>query len=258
MLACSKRQGEHSYKMMAGGLTVFVMVCSFIFSGCGTVPLDQPLTASMDTPVDQGSPKVSSGSEIAPIELINSQTNLRAYPGGYMTMTISTSPYAISNFVVNYGLSTPDKATGNIPRTVDTNGIASWRWQVALGAHTGIWPLTISAILPNGSRTTKQVNVTVILAPINVVSSQSTLSNFPNGNMTLTIATAPQVTCTLLLNYGPGIPRRTLLRKADSNGMASWTWGVENKAAVGTWPLTVTVRLLDGESNSSQVNITIL
>jgi hypothetical protein len=227
-------------------------------SGCGTTSPDQPLTSEAGTSVDQGSPTTSSGSGIGALKLLPSQTNLSAYPGGYMTLAISTSPFAVSSFVVHYGLNTPSRAPGIVPRTTDANGVANWRWQVELGAHTGQWPLTISAIIPNGSRTTKQVNVTVTRAPVNVVGSQSTLGAFPNGNMTLTIATAPQVNCTLLLNYGPGIPGRTFKRKADSNGIAILTWHVDPNATPGRWPSILTVRLLDGESTFTTVGITVL
>lgn len=258
MVVRNKQRREHPCKMIIGGLVVFLTLYLFVMSGCGTTAPDKPLTAEVSTPVDQGSPTASSASAIAAIELINSQTNLSAYPGGYMTMAISTSPFAISSFVVNYGLSTPSKSPGIVPLTTDAHGVANWRWQVELGAHTGVWPLSISAILPNGSRTTKQVNVTVTLAPINVVGSQSILNAFPNRIMTLTIATAPRVSCTLLLNYGPGIPGRTLIRRADSNGIAILTWHVDGKATPGRWPLILTVSLLDGESTSSSLSITVL
>lgn len=258
MVVRSKQRRERPCKTIVGGLVVFLTLYLFVVSGCGTTPGDQPLMTGTGTPVDQGSPTASSGSRIAAIELINSQTNLSAYPGGYMTMAISTSPFAVSSFVVNYGLNTPSKAPGIGPRTTDANGIASWRWQVESGAHTGEWPLTISAILPNGSRTTKQVNVTVTFAPIDVVGSQSTLGAYPKGNMTLTIATAPQVTCSLQLNFGPAIPGKTLRRKADSNGIAILTWHVDSNATPGRWPLILTVSLVDGESASSSLSMTVL
>ncbi len=258
MVVRSKQRRERPCKLIVGGLVMFLTIYLIVMSGCGTTSPDQPLTAGVGTPVDQGSPTASSGSGIAAIKLINSQTTLSAYPGGFMTMAISTSPFAVTSFLVNYGLSTPSKDPGIVPRTTDANGVANWRWQVELGAHTGQWPLTISAILPNGSRTTKQVVVTVTLAPINVVGSQSTLGASPNGNMTLTIATAPRVSCTLLLNFGPGIPGRTLRRRADSNGIAILTWHVDGKAIPGRWPVILTVSLLDGESTSSSLSMTVL
>src|SRR5437764_13853402 len=107
-----------------------------------------------------------------------------------MTMTISTSPFAVCNFVVNYGLSTPSKAFGIIPRTADASGKASWRWQVDSGAHTGTWPLTISVMLANGAQATAKISAFVSLPPINVVGSQSNLIGRGKDNMMLTIATA--------------------------------------------------------------------
>jgi hypothetical protein len=254
----SERRRERPCTMLVGGLVAFLTLYLLVMSGCGTTAPDQPLSAGVGTPLVQGSPVASPSSGIAPIELIQSQTNLSAYPGGYMTMAISTSPFAVSSFAVNYGLGAPSKAPGVVPRTTDAKGVANWRWQVELGARTGEWPLTISAILPDGSRTIKQVNVTVAFAPVNVVGSQSTLGAYPKGSMTLTIATAPRVSCTLQLNFGPGVPGRTLRRRADSNGTAVLTWRVDSQATPGRWPLILSVGLLDGESASSSLSITIL
>src|SRR5260370_20793345 len=175
MVVRSKQRRERPCKLIVGGLVVFLTIYLFVMSGCGTTPRDQPLMAGVSTPVDQGSPTASSGSGIAAIQLINSQTTLSAYPGGFMTMAISTSPFAVTSFLVNYGLSTPSKDPGIVPRTTDANGVANWRWQVELAAHTGQCPLTISAILPNGSSTTKQDVVTFTLSPVNLIATPHTL-----------------------------------------------------------------------------------
>jgi hypothetical protein len=74
----------------------------------------------------------------------------------------------------------------------------------------------------------------------------------------LTIQTAPSVNCSLLLNFGPSIQSKTLTVHAGSAGTASWSWHVNKQAPPGTWPLTITVTLADGESSSSAVNMTIL
>lgn len=258
MVVQRKPRRERPCTLIAGGLVVFLALCVLGMSGCGKTPADQPLSTGVGTPVDQASHTASPGPGIAPIALINSQTALRAYPGGLMTMAISTSPFAVTSFVVNYGLGVPSKDPGIVPRTTDASGVASWRWQVNLGARTGQWPLSISAILPDGFRTTKQVVVTVTLAPINVVGSQSILSAAPNGTMTLTVATAPRVGCALLLNFGPALPARAIRRRADSSGIATLTWRVDGKAIPGRWPVTLTVSLQDGESTSTAVSVTVL
>lgn len=261
MIAGTGKQRWVPYRMLMSGIMMFLVICLFLFSGCGTVPPDQPLTSGTDTATDQGSPgslTASVGSQVAPIKVIDAQTNVTTYPGGYMTLTISTSPFAVCNFAVSYGLSTPSKAGGITPRTADANGIASWRWQVEPGAHTGTWPLTLSAVLASGAQRSATVSVNVTLAPISVVSNQSNLTGSPTGNMALTIATAPSVDCTLLLNFGPGILNRTLSKKAGSNGIVSWSWRVDKDANAGVWPLTITVILLDGEKSSAQVKMTVL
>lgn len=261
MIAGIGKQRWVPYRALTSGIMTFLMICLFLFSGCGTVPADQPLTSSAGTATDQGpsgSLTASVDSQVAPIKVIDAQTNVTTYPGGYMTLTISTSPFAVCNFVVSYGLSTPSRAVGIAPRTADANGMASWRWQVEPGAHTGTWPLTISTILASGAQSSATVSVNVTLAPISVVANQSNLTGSPKGNMALTIVTAPSVDCALLLNFGPGILSRTLTKKADSNGIVSWAWRVDKDVNAGVWPLTITVTQLDGERSYAQVNMTIL
>src|SRR5260370_8970126 len=106
MVVRSKQRRERPCKLIVGGLVVFLTIYLFVMSGCGTTPRDQPLTAGVGTPVDQGSPTASSGSGIAAIKFINSQTPLSAYPSGFITMAISTSPFAVPRFLVNSGPTT--------------------------------------------------------------------------------------------------------------------------------------------------------
>ncbi len=76
--------------------------------------------------------------------------------------------------------------------------------------------------------------------------------------MVLTIATAPGIDCTLTLNYGPTKPVKFLKSRSNVNGVVSWMWRVDNLAAQGAWPLTVTATLADGEQTSAQVTMNIL
>lgn len=241
------------------GLAAFLMICMFLFVGCSGTPSDHPLLT--DTPtVEQGTPGTvtdHNGTAI-PIAVRDSQSTLTAYPGGYMTMTVDTSPYAVCNFLVYYGLSKPSKNFGIVPRTADANGMVSWHWQVDNGAHTGTWPLSFSATLPNGDHATAKINVVVTLAPISVLTSGSTLSAPPTGTFTVTIMTAPSVSCTLVWNYGPGTPTKTYKAQADGKGIAQWSWHVERNAPAGTWTEAITAILADGEASSNTVNITVL
>lgn len=256
----TRRQGQQPGKVMWSGLALLLIACWFIFSGCGKAPSDHPLISSTDTPASQVSPAstVSPASQLIPVHVIDSKTNITTYPGGNMVLTISTSPYAVCSFVVSYGASTPSSAIGIVPRTADGDGIASWSWRVDPSAHLGTWPLTLSATLADGEKTTTKIDVQVVFPGISVVNSQSTLTGSPNGSMSLTISTAPFMNCTLLLNYGPGIPGKTLTRRSNLSGIASWNWRVDRAATTGVWPLTVTVILPDGESSSTRVDTTIV
>src|SRR5258708_38985436 len=229
--------------MIIGRLALFLILCLLLFAGCGgqTAP-DQPLTTGSDTATTTGS-SINTRVQIASITVKQGQTNLNAYPGGYMTLAISTSPFALCALQVNYGLKSPSKSQEMAPVTTDTNGIASWHWAVSLNAHTGTWPLTISAILPNGSRTTCQVNVYVSLAPISVTSS--TLSASPGQQKSLTIATAPFVNCSIQFVFEAGKPTRTISQKANGSGTVSWTWIVGKAASVGTHQIKIIATLAD-------------
>ena len=175
-----------------------------------------------------------------------------------MNMSISTLPAAICTLIISYGQKTPSSSFGLVPHTADANGTASWRWQVAATVHTGVWPLVISAVMTDGTKITTQVNVTVTLPPVTVVANQSVLAVYPKSTARLTVSTAPNTTCTLLLNDVPGQPTKTLTQRADGNGMVSWTWNVEALTPVGVRPLFITATLADGESISNQAGLTVL
>ncbi len=260
LVLCMLEETKQPRRLFSVALLSYIVICSFLFTSCGvSSEKDTPLTTA-NAPSSQQSATASTGSigtPTASIKVIDAQTSLSSYPGGYMTLTISTSPAAICTITVYYGLQTPSSSFGIVPRTADSNGIADWHWQVAPSAHTGIWPVTISSVLVNGTKISTQVNVTVTLPPINVMASQSVLAAYPKGNATLTIATAPSVTCTLLLSDVPG-QSRLLTRRANSSGIVSWTWKVLALAPAGVRPLIVTATLADGESSSIQTSFTVL
>lgn len=236
-----------------------IVFCACFVAACGVPPMPaHPLTAA-DTPTSENTTLAPTGSaaHALPVRVAMAQSNLSSYPGGQMSMVIFTSPYALCSFIVEYGQPTPSHDVGIIPATADASGKATWQWRVDSTAHTGVWPLTISAVLPGGAKTSATVNVTVALPPINVVGAQSNLSSYPKGNMLLTIATAPGVACTLGLSYGPSRPVKYLASRSDFNGLASWSWHVDAGAPAGVWPSVVTVTLADGERASSQVDLTV-
>ena len=251
---------QHFLSLLWRGLVACVVIGIFLCAGCGTPPPDHPLTGGSGTAVAQGSSDaLATGTgSIAPINIIDSQTNTSTYPGGSMTLTISTSPYALCTFVVEYGLGRPSRAAGIIPRAADANGVVNWHWWVDAGAHTGTWPLTISAILANGAKTTAQVSVQVTLPPINVISSQSSLSAYPGQSMMLTIATAPSASCNASFDFRAGKPSNNLGARSNANGIASWSWRVPQDESPGVLPLRVTVTLEDGEKLYASLSMRVL
>ena len=235
-----------------------------MLAACGGVPKDptHPLSDVTETPYggDASSPTTTGtvNTHIQPIQVTSDSTGLVGYPGGQMTMTISTSPSANCTFVVSYGKTTPSVAVGITPHSADSHGAVTWTWQVDGTAHTGTWPLTIYATLAGGAKTSRIVNVTVTFPPIAVVSSQTNLSAYPKNDMVLTISTAPHMQCTLALNFGPSKAVKYVNTSSDANGIATWTWHVDSTATPGTFSQAITVTLADGEVTGSAVNMTVL
>ena len=261
MVSGMKRQKQHSFKTRLYGIFGGILCCTFFVVACGGTPLPpkHPLSAN-DTPVDQASANatVTSSAQILPIKVVSSGTNVYSYPGGQVNLSITTSPYAICSFLVSYGRSTPSKSAGIIPHTANAQGMVSWTWRVDNDAHTGSWPLTLTAVLPSGQKTSTSVNVTVTLPPLTIVNSQSVLRAYPKGTMSLSISTAPNLICVLTLNYGPGRTVKSLRSTSNSQGFANWTWHVDSSAVAGAWPLTIVATLADGEQTSTQVQMTVL
>lgn len=229
-----------------------------LLAACGTPPPSKhPLSQVDITPTDAANSTVTTGNgHVSPIQLLSSQSHLSTYPGGQMSMAVSTSPYALCSFSVSYGRSMPSANVGVVPHTADANGMVNWTWRVDQDAHTGTWPLTITASLAGSGRITQTVQVSVVLPPITVVSS--TLTAYPRQTMTLTISTAPNVQCTLGLYEGVGKPMKYLKNVTDTNGVATWTWHVANASVAGVWQLPIVVTLVDGEQVNSQVTMTIM
>jgi hypothetical protein len=256
----TKRKQRNTGKVAMSGLALFLIICLFLLSGCSGSAKSNDHPFALGTPGDQGGSATEDAgtpSSGIPIVVVQDQSTLSTYPGGFMNMTVTTAPFAVCNFLVYYGLSTPSKTYGIVPVTANADGLASWKWQVDPAAHTGNWPLKITATLPNGQQSTQTIDVTVTLPPISVVSSQSILTGAPKSQLKLMIQTAPNVNCSLLLNFGPGSSSKTLKARTGSQGLANWTWNIPKDASPGVWPLTVTVTLQDGESTAIQVNETI-
>ena len=239
--------------------SVGIFLLCFLLAACGTPPPAKHPLSQVNVRGTAGTGASGNTTDVTVIKAIQvQQSNLSTYPGGQMSMTIVTSPYALCSFSVAYGKSTPSTNIGIVPHTANANGMVSWTWHVDGDVHTGTWPLTVSAVLPSGSHTTQTVQVHVVFPPITVVSNQTNLAAYPKNNMSLTISTAPNVQCALALNYGPTKPVKSLKSVADSNGVANWTWHVGSDAPIGVWPLTITVTLTDGEQGNAQVNMTVM
>lgn len=250
------RQSQHSILYLV--LLCVTIIGSGAFTACSNQQLpDRPLTHN-GTMSDDEAPATTIAAQnktIKPIEIVSSQSNLVSYANGKMSLTITTSPYAICNFIVSYGLSTPSKSFGIKPVTTDAHGVASWQWQVEGKAPTGTWPLKITATLVNGAQTTRNIGVIVTLPPVYLDSAKSNLSVARKAATTLTVVTAPSVDCALTMSYTGRI--RTLRGTTDAKGEISWTWNIEAGANPGSYPLIVTVTSGSGEQARATFPITI-
>lgn len=243
-------------RWMWSGIASLILFCTFCLTACG-VPAPPAHPLSNDDTSITVTGNTASPTSVRPIQVETSLSDLVTYPGGLMNMTIATNPHALCSFIIAYGLGTPSRNAGIAPVTADDNGLARWTWRVDGDARTGWWPLTITAVLPNGAKTTSQVSVHITFPPISIVSTQTNLTAPPRSMMTLTIATAPDISCVLIFNDGPGRPTKALRANSNTSGIANWMWRVDNAAVVGSWPISINVTLLDGETTSTQAHMTI-
>lgn len=251
---------RHSEAVQRVGLILSLLLL-LLLAACGTPPPSKhPLSQVDITPTNmanmQNSTVITSNGYILPIQVSSGQSSLSTYPGGQMSLTISTSPYALCSFSIAYGQAAPSTNIGIVPHTADAKGMVNWTWRVDRDAHTGTWPLIITASLSGNGRITQTVPISVMLPPITVVSS--TLTAYPRQTMTVTISTAPNVQCTLSLYEPVSKATKYLKNVSDANGSATWTWHVANNASAGMWQLPIVVTLADGEQVNSQVTMTIM
>ncbi|MEO8974019.1 MAG: hypothetical protein ABI406_20720 [Ktedonobacteraceae bacterium] len=238
------------------GLAIPVVMCAFLLSSCGGAPVDHPLITGTAT-FDVGTSTTSERGKVAPIQVIGAQSSLTAYPGGTMSLAITTSPFAVCNLEVAYGHTKPSQIPGAAPITTSSSGTASWRWFVASNARTGTWPLTISANLASGAKATAQVNVTVVFPPLGVISSGSKLAVHAGGTLKLELQTGPSETVAVVYAFGAGKTSKTVTGRANGKGLAILYWGVSSNVAPGVYPVTASEILADGEQTSVQVNVVI-
>ncbi len=240
---------------------LLIAVMLLFLAACGTPPPSaHPLSLADLTPTETtvGAQNGTGTTKIVPITMVMAQSQLSGFPGGQMHMTVTTSPYALCVFTVSYGSGVASANIGIVPHTADAKGMASWTWVIDRTAHTGTWPLKITASLPGGVHTSTTVQVSVVFPPITLVSTQTVLRAYPGQNMALAITTAPNVLCVMTLNSGPQIPIKYLKSVSDTNGLAIWNWHIGTHQLAGTWPLIILVTLEDGEQNSIQTSMTVM
>ncbi len=243
-------------KICLSGLAIPVVMCAFLLASCAGTPVDHPLVTGTPT-FDVGTSTSSARGKVAPIQVIGAQSSLTAYPGGTMSLAITTSPFAVCSLEVAYGHTKPSQIPGAAPSTTSSSGTASWRWFVASNARTGTWPLTISANLANGAKATAQVNVTVVFPPLGVVSSGSKLAVHPGGTFKLELQTGPSETVAVTYAFGAGKTGKTITGRANGKGLAILYWGVAPSVAKGVYSVTASEILADGEQASIQVTVVI-
>jgi len=96
---------------------------------------------------------------LPPISLLNSQSNLIGYPKSNLLLTIATAPWVGCELFLNYG---PASTSKTIRTSANVKGVAAWNWRVVSTATAGVWPLTVTVILPDGETTSTRVDVTIL------------------------------------------------------------------------------------------------
>lgn len=232
-----------------------VILCAFFLASCGgSAPVDHPLITGTPT-FDIGTSTTSERGKVTPIQV--TQSSLTAYPGGTMSLSITTSPYAVCSLEIAYGHTKPSTIPGAAPATANASGAASWHWFVELNAQTGTWPLTISANLANGAKATAQVNVNVTFPPLSVITSSSKLTVHAGGTLKLALQSGPSVNLEVAYAFGSGKTSHTVSGQANGKGLATLYWGVASNVAKGSYPITVSEILADGEQASISVTVVI-
>lgn len=78
-------------------------------------------------------------------------------------------------------------------------------------------------------------------APVSASVQNLTSPVAPGANASLTIRTRPEAKCNITVEYDKVASTDSGLsaKVADDFGMVSWTWTVEDTAAIGKWPVKV-------------------
>ncbi len=237
-------------------IMTMVLACALLLASCAGTPVDHPLVTGTPT-FDIGTSTSSGRGSVTPIQVVDAQSNLTAYPGGTMSLAITTSPYAVCSLAVAYGHSKPSPIPGAAPATASASGAASWKWFVETNAHTGTWPLTISANLANGAKATAQVNVTVVFPPLGIVSTDSKLAVHPGGVLKLSLQMGPNENAAVTYAFGAGKTPKTLTGRSSGKGLVTFYWGVASNTPKGTYTASASEILADGEQASIAVTVVI-
>lgn len=258
MFSGSKQSRRYQRSLFSILLPSLLMALASVLTACNNQPSpDQPLTYSnmISGSATPATIATIQNKAIQPIEIVADQSHVSSYANGKMSLTITTSPYAICNFLVSYGMNTPSRAFGIKPVTTDAHGLASWQWQVESKAATGIWPLELTATSVNGTQTKRSISVTVSLPPIHLDTTRSILKVTHKAIATLAIVTAPSTSCLVTIGY-PAHPK-TLKGTTDAHGAIIWTWRVEGSINPGAYPLIVTVTTGSGEQANATFSMVV-
>lgn len=258
MFSDSKQSRWYQRSFFSILLPSLLMILASILTACNKQPSpDQPLThgGMISGSATPSTAVTAQNKTVQPIEIVADQSHVSSYANGRMSLTITTSPYAICNFLVSYGMNTPSRALGIKPVTADAHGLASWQWQVESKATTGIWPLELTATLINGTQTKRSISVTISLPPIHLDTTKSILNVMHKTVATLAIITAPSTSSLVTIGY-PAHPK-TFKGITDAHGTIIWTWRVEGSTNPGTYPLIVTITTGSGEQANATFSMTV-
>ena len=78
--------------------------------------------------------------------------------------------------------------------------------------------------------------------PVGVVFTSVRSPVSPSGTGLASVATAPNITCDIVVTYKSGASKAQGLtaKTSDAAGAVSWTWTIGGNTTAGTWPIDVT------------------
>jgi len=183
--------------------------------------------------------------------------------GAKASISIKTNPNMLCTITVYYK-SGASKAQGLDPKNSDESGECTWSWNVGTNTTPGDWKIILTAEEaedkevyfsvtktdteiaqeqepqeeplqeePPAEETSYGITVTQLTSPIS-----------RGSNATISINTAPNTYCSIIVYYKSGASKAQGLdpKNSDGNGNCSWTWKVGTRTTPGDWRIVIKVK----------------